>query len=256
MPARQDRIISAFIRSDLVTLLWVPDRIDEDFLREVASASGCGSYYNAQDAISLANIYVELRHSSTGTIVFNQSGTISQGQQLDLGAVDIPANQELMLLTLNWPGSKLEPVLKDPSGKTVDENYPGVSISTSPTLVSIIMNNPVQGSWQLGVVGVSVPEGTTQYNTIMSTRAGTGAYPTTCEWRKFSVCDFDIGISWWRYWRLRLQQFLKKDCRTKGSDWVRQSSTGWYRRDVCQSNHGPAGWSGDRTWFHQRPPIE
>ena len=91
--------------------------IDEDFLREVASASGCGSYYNAQDAISLANIYVELRHSSTGTIVFNQSGTISQGQQLDLGAVEIPANQELMLLTLNWPGSKLEPVLKDPIRK-------------------------------------------------------------------------------------------------------------------------------------------
>lgn len=149
-----------------------PGSIDEEFLKQVANASGCGAYYNALDAISLANVYVELRHTSTGEIVFKDSGTISQDEQIDLGQVAIPANQELMLLTLNWPGSKLETVLKDPNGQTVDENYPGVTISTSSTLISMIVNNPVEGSWNLGVIGLDVPEGITPYNAIISTRQG------------------------------------------------------------------------------------
>jgi len=155
------------------------DSIDEGFLAEVANASGCGTYYNATNAIELANVYVELRHTSTGNIVFKQSGQISQGQQLDLGQVEIPANQELMLLTLNWPGSRLQAVIKDPSGKIVDANYKGAVISESSTLMSIILENPKAGSWSLGVIGVEVPEGTTVYNTIISTRAGAAVTPTT-----------------------------------------------------------------------------
>lgn len=151
--------------------------IDEGFLTEVANASGCGMYYNALDAISLANVYVELRHASTGSVIYKQSGQISQGQNLDLGQVEVPANQELMLLTLNWPGSRLEAVLKDPTGTIVNTSYTGASISETSTLLSIILENPVEGSWSLGVNGVDVPEGTTVYNTIISTRAGAVVTP-------------------------------------------------------------------------------
>ena len=35
------------------------DSIDEDFLTRVASASGCGKFYYATDAIELANVYVD-----------------------------------------------------------------------------------------------------------------------------------------------------------------------------------------------------
>lgn len=155
------------------------DSIDEGFLAEVANASGCGAYYNAVNAIDLANVYVELRHVSTGNIVFQQSGQISQGQQLDLGQFEVPENQEIMLFTLNWPGSKLQAVIKDPSGTTVDPNYPGASISEASTLLSIILDNPKAGNWTIGVVGVDVPEGTTVYNTIISTRAGAAIPPPT-----------------------------------------------------------------------------
>ena len=151
--------------------------IDEGFLTEVANASGCGTYYNALDAISLANVYVELRHASTGSVIYKQSGQISQGQNLDLGQIEVPANQELLLFTLNWPGSRLEAVLKDPSGTIVNTSYSGASISETSTLLSIILDNPVEGSWSLGVNGVDVPEGTTVYNTIISTRAGAVVTP-------------------------------------------------------------------------------
>lgn len=151
--------------------------IDEDFLRRVAEASRCGAYYNAQNASQLANVFVELRHTSMGSVIFQQSGQISQDQQIDLGNVTVPTNQELLLLTLNWPGSKLEPVLKDPTGVVVDQNYPGATISSTSTLVSIVLSNPKAGDWNFSVIGVDVPEGTTVYNTLISTRAGTTILP-------------------------------------------------------------------------------
>jgi murein DD-endopeptidase MepM/ murein hydrolase activator NlpD/Mg-chelatase subunit ChlD len=123
--------------------------IDESFLQEIAVASGCGHYYNAQNAIDLANIYIELRHTSTGDVLFNQSGQIDQGQEIDLGVVTVDQNQETMLFTLNWPGSRLEPTLIDPVGITVDQNYPGAAISTTSSLVSIIVNEPQAGDWKV-----------------------------------------------------------------------------------------------------------
>jgi Mg-chelatase subunit ChlD len=155
------------------------DSIDEEFLRQVAESSGCGKYFSALNAIDLANVYIELRHTSTGDIAFKQSGEISQDQEIDLGEVTIPSNQELSLFTLNWPGSKLDFIIKDPSGKIVDSNYPGATISTSPTLVSIIMNNPQPGNWKMGILGEEVPEGITQYNAIVSTRAGSTVVQTS-----------------------------------------------------------------------------
>lgn len=148
------------------------DSIDEEFLREVASASGCGKYYSAINAIELANVYVELRHTSTGVIQFKQTGQITAGEQKNLGTVQIPDYQELFLLTVNWPGSKLQPVVIDPSGITVDNSYSGVSISESSTLISYILNSPMPGNWQLELIGIDVPEGLTDYNAILSTRAG------------------------------------------------------------------------------------
>ena len=148
------------------------DSIDEDFLTRVAYASGCGKFYYATDAIELANVYVELRHTSTGIIQFQQTGEIAEGEQLDLGFIQIPEYQELFLFTVNWPGSKLEPVLIDPSGITVDSSYNGVSISETSSLISYILNNPIPGNWQLQLFGLDVPEGLAQFNAILSTRPG------------------------------------------------------------------------------------
>ena len=144
--------------------------IDEDLLRQIANTSGCGEYYNAQDATQLANVYVELRHISTGNILLNQSGIVAQDQEVDIGTVDIPGYQSQILFTLNWPGSKLEPILIDPNDQPVDENYPGASVSSYNSLASIIIKEPMEGLWQVGAKGVDVPEGNTTYNAILSAR--------------------------------------------------------------------------------------
>jgi uncharacterized protein YegL len=146
--------------------------IDESLLREIASRSGCGMYYNATDAIQLANVYVELRHESLGEVLLNKDGQISQGSQIDLGSVSVKDNQDMMLFTLNWPGSRLEATLIDPNGISVNQNYPGATYSVSASLVSVVINNPKPGNWKIGIYGADISEGSTVYKALLSTRAG------------------------------------------------------------------------------------
>lgn len=145
---------------------------DEDLLQEVARRSGCGKYYNATDATQLANIYVELRHVSTGDILLHKNGQISQGENVDLGAVNVSTDQELLLFTVNWPGSKIEVNITDPSGKTVNSSYPGANISVSKSLASIMVKSPAPGAWKVVLLGADVPEKIMEYSAILSTRKG------------------------------------------------------------------------------------
>jgi N-acetylmuramoyl-L-alanine amidase/Mg-chelatase subunit ChlD len=144
--------------------------IDDDFLTQVASASGCGTYHNAQNAWELANIYINLRHESTGSTLLTKTGDIKQGENLEIGNAQVPDNQAMMLFTLNWPGSQLDAVLTDPNGKLVDMNYPGASLLTKNNLVSIIIQNPLAGSWNVAAFGAQVPEQVINYNAILSVR--------------------------------------------------------------------------------------
>jgi hypothetical protein len=48
-------------------------------------------------------------------------------------------------------------------------------------LISYILSYPLPGSWNLGLIGVDVPGGLTDYNAILSTRAGTIPSPTPTE---------------------------------------------------------------------------
>jgi hypothetical protein len=147
--------------------------IDEAFLRQVAVNSGCGAYYNAQNALELANIYVLLRHASSGgEVLLEEAGQIAQNEQLDIATIDVPDKQSLVLYTLNWPGSRLEPLLRDPAGVTVDANYPGASISVGATVASVVLSNPQPGQWQVGALGVDVPGGQTTYHAVVSSRGG------------------------------------------------------------------------------------
>jgi hypothetical protein len=145
--------------------------INEDLLRQIASGSGCGNYYNASNAIELANAFIEIRHASLGQILLNQEGVISQNETLDLGSVPVVDDQELILITLNWPGSQLDLELTDPAGVIVDSNYPNASINASSSIVSMAVAEPMAGNWRVKVFGADVPEPQTDYKVLFSARA-------------------------------------------------------------------------------------
>ncbi len=148
--------------------------IDEEFLKQVSANSGCGAYYNAQNATELANVYVNLRHESTGSVVLQKTGNISQGETVELGVANVTQGANEMLFTLNWPGSRLDPSLVDPSGKIVDQNYPGAHFFQTNSLASVIISNPAAGNWKFTALGAEVPEGIIGYNAVVSVRTNTG----------------------------------------------------------------------------------
>ena len=145
--------------------------IDEDFLRQIVAATTCGGYYIAETADELANLYVQLRHESTGTLVGTWSGTVAQGDTTPPIPLDVPPNQSELHVTLNWPGSRLDLILTDPQKRTVDNTYPGATLFTDEPPVYAIVHNPIAGTWQAQVYGAEVPQGITDYNLIASTRS-------------------------------------------------------------------------------------
>ncbi|MGB9724591.1 MAG: FHA domain-containing protein [Chloroflexia bacterium] len=147
-----------------------PGNLDEQFLRDIAAAAPCGEYAYAPDADRLAEIYVRLRHVTTGRLLAEHEGTIAQGQRLDLGTFEVPAGQGELHVTLDWPGSTLDLLLTDPRGRTVDETYPGGRIFREATSVYVLIQNPPAGRWQVGVLGKEIPQGSTTFYLAASTR--------------------------------------------------------------------------------------
>lgn len=144
--------------------------IDEAFLRRIANATSCGGAYNARTAIELENLYIRLRHESTGTLIGQQEGQLAQGETTLALSIPVPLYQDELHVTLNWPGSRLELRLADPQGREVDEAYPGAVLFNETPPVYAIIQNPLPGTWQARVYGADVPRGGTSYSLMASTR--------------------------------------------------------------------------------------
>jgi Mg-chelatase subunit ChlD len=147
--------------------------LNEVLLRQIAAGSGCGQYYYATNVSDLQQIYILIRHQSTGNVIGNFTGTVAQGQTYPAGSVTVPQNQDQLAVTLTWPGSKLNLELTDPNGNVVGPNDPNVKIKEYTSLLYMIVTYPLPGLWQLAVIGVDVPSGTTTFNAIASSRTGT-----------------------------------------------------------------------------------
>lgn len=139
-------------------------------LQAIAQGTGCGKYYLAKDAFQLAATYVRLVHETWGQNVQVWEGTITQGEDKPLGDYGVPGNQELLDVSLVWPGSKLEVVLRDPKQTIVGPGYPGAQIYPGAANQRVVVQNPVAGNWQVSIKGVEVPEGRTAFSAAASVR--------------------------------------------------------------------------------------
>lgn len=159
-----------------------PGELDETLLQQIPQEAGCGEYFHTQESDQLTNIYVTLRHTSVGEIYLQETGVIAQGEQVAVGVADIPANQSLLLYTLNWPGSRLDPILTDPRGRVVTVDYPGASLSQQASIATVIVDNPLSGSWSVAADGVDVPGDTTTFQAVVSSRVHLGETVSALIW--------------------------------------------------------------------------
>ena len=149
--------------------------IDSTFLSSIALSTGCGplryTYYTAANADQLTKIYIRLRHGSLGRFLKEFSGRVSEGETVSIGKITVPPDQKELHFTLSWPGSRLDPILIDPNGQEVDNNYPGASIAIYPNLIHVIVLDPLPGDWYAEVFGSEVPEGGIDFDAVFSTRS-------------------------------------------------------------------------------------
>ena len=130
--------------------------LDEPLLREIAEITG-GTYVreDASSLVGLAGAYMRAQIGSTSTILNSSQGQINQGETVEVGQLEVETYGSLTA-SLFWPGSSLDIVLTDPSGITVGEDYPGISIVNEDTLSQVTIEDAMQGTWEMEVYGANV----------------------------------------------------------------------------------------------------
>lgn len=144
--------------------------IDEAFLQHLGATSNCGGYYPVTNALGIRADFHRAFLAISGTEQANFTGTVREGETLEAGSFEVPAGQRELVAALIWPGSSLQLNLVDPTGRAVDERYKGARFDVTSNRVSLSLANPRRGTWRLGLTGVDVPEGTTEYRALTSVR--------------------------------------------------------------------------------------
>lgn len=146
--------------------------LDEVLLQDIASVSGCGEYNFATDIHELENIYIRIRHQTSGVIIGDFEGQVLQGQSAAAGSFEVPSGQEELAISLWWDAAnQLDLTLRDPNGNLHVAGSPGVSIRNYDNLVYVLLAYPKAGRWQVDVAGKTIPTGTAAYSMVVSTRA-------------------------------------------------------------------------------------
>jgi hypothetical protein len=149
-----------------------PGNLDENLLRQIAAASqtalGCGQYYYANDVISLESTYIRIRHQSIGNIIGQFTGNVAQGQTVQAGSVNVPPGQEELAISLHWPGSKMELVLHDPTGKVIQSGDPNLRLTNYANLVYALVLQPIPGNWLIDVLGAQISQPNEPFDVLVS----------------------------------------------------------------------------------------
>lgn len=145
--------------TDIYTIALGPNS-DQDLLNYIADQTG-GVYYFAPDPADLLSLYNLIKGGVTGEqTVATSSGTITQGEtQIINVLLDLLFTSATFYLT--FEGSDVDFELVDPNGVTIDSlsavSDPNISFSEGPTYDFYNINSPVNGLWELHVIGVDVP---------------------------------------------------------------------------------------------------
>ena len=188
--------------SQATGLLGSDEGLDEEVLHRIAEVPGTGGrYFPAADAFELDEVYVRSFHDATGDLVFETTGTISQGETKEVGPfnpatrtgsqsgstrsalkrlgripllitpafADAPTDSQ-MLVTLGWSVGELGIELKDPGGRIVDDSYPGAHVRRGDQPICIAIDSPRIGNWIATITGDNVPGAESRYHLIVSAR--------------------------------------------------------------------------------------
>ena len=180
-----------------------PGDIDEDFLRKIATNSGCGSYNYASSGFELFGTYIKIRHRMLGSNRIaeftpdppTKKVTLLPGQTLTLGGFQVIGPAKELHYTLAWsePG-KMRIILVDPSGRQVNRAYPGVTIYSGNGFEHVTVLSPSQGIWRVSAAAVTSFMSGVQYYGVVSARTGGIVIPYHIPTPCFTVLGKEICV--------------------------------------------------------------
>jgi uncharacterized protein YegL len=197
-----------------------PGDIDEDFLKKIATQSGCGSYNYASSGFELFTTYVKVRHATLGSNRFVEYKTTTPayflpGESITLGAFQLTAPAQELHYTVAWSGPVvLQAKLVDPQGRVVDNRYPNSVIYSGSGFSHVTVFSPIPGIWRAAATVKSAAMQPAEYYGVASAR--TGGYvipyiPPPCLIQVDNTCVIPmpdlptvvvvaIGIAVWIWW--------------------------------------------------------
>jgi Mg-chelatase subunit ChlD len=197
-----------------------PGDIDEDFLKKIATQSGCGSYNYASSGFELFTTYVKVRHATLGSNRFVEYKTTTPayffpGESITLGAFQLTAPAQELHYTVAWSGPVvLQAKLVDPQGRVVDNRYPNSVIYSGSGFSHVTVFSPIPGIWRAAATVKSAAMQPAEYYGVASAR--TGGYvipyiPPPCLVQVDNTCVIPmpdlptavvvaIGVAVWIWW--------------------------------------------------------
>jgi Mg-chelatase subunit ChlD len=197
-----------------------PGDIDEDFLKKIATQSGCGSYNYASSGFELFTTYVKVRHATLGSNRFVEYRTTTPayffpGESITLGAFQLTAPAQELHYTVAWSGPVvLQAKLVDPQGRVVDNRYPNSVIYSGSGFSHVTVFSPIPGIWRAAATVKSAAMQPAEYYGVASAR--TGGYvipyiPPPCLVKADNTCVIPmpdlptavvvaIGVAVWIWW--------------------------------------------------------
>lgn len=87
-------------------------------------------------------------------------GTLDVGESATASAY-VSSGTQLGRFRIGWPGSEFDLSLTSPSGRVITEDTtdPDISVDEQPTTVTIDIESPEPGEWELTATGIEVPAG-------------------------------------------------------------------------------------------------
>lgn len=157
--------------------------IDEAFLKDIASRSGCGTYNYASSGFGLFGTYIKIRHSTLGgeqIVDFtsqNQSVITLPNSPITIGAFYLRGQVRELHYTFAWSDAgRMSAKLVDPSGKTVTFAYPGATFYYGSQFAHVTVISPPAGVWRVSAVPLQRFPASVQYYGVVSSRPG-GVFP-------------------------------------------------------------------------------
>ena len=142
---------------------------DEKILTQVAEETdGEYRFADTDNIVGIIGSFIYAQQASGSKVLVDEQGTIAEGETTKATAFTVPDETGDLHANLYWPGSILDLMLIDPNGRTVDEDYPGAKINNSTIPTSVVIFDPLPGSWKMRVKGVETSYDEEPYYAITS----------------------------------------------------------------------------------------